>query len=242
MVKNEGCGWASFRLGGFNGRASYLTEVPIDLVNAAINLCKTGLPQATGFDEEGSEFVLVLTPDTSYIISSRDTYRLYPIEKPWYEICEEILHDIEEETADKWAESFCVSEEDEKNFADRLETGLKELRHLLRTSPLYAQTVESMLQSLPPTQEKPQRRTSFQRKKTDKERLKKLASETDMKYRGGAYFNQDKQRYVRWSFSDNHSKHPKYVRRHCNKRIRKLPNVPSRNGYRKMSEYWYEIC
>lgn len=81
MISNPKHGWCSFKLGEFEGTPSYLTDVPLDLLGAFIDLHTKGSGVAW-FDEEGTEFSLVLTPYSLFIIEERN-------EKP-------ILHDFSE--------------------------------------------------------------------------------------------------------------------------------------------------
>lgn len=81
MISNPKYGWCNFKLRDFEGTPSYLTDVPVDLLNAFIDLHTKGSGIAW-FDEEGSEFSLVLTPYSLFIIEERN-------EKP-------VLHDFSE--------------------------------------------------------------------------------------------------------------------------------------------------
>lgn len=60
-----------FKLGGFEGTPSYITDVPFDLLNAFINYHYKGT-RMVWFDEEGTEFTLVKNPYSLFIISERD--------------------------------------------------------------------------------------------------------------------------------------------------------------------------
>lgn len=80
MIKNPKHGWCEFELRTFHGVPSYLTDVPVALLNAFIDYHTTGMGMAW-FDEEGTEFTLVITPYSLFIIEER--------EKP-------ILHDFSE--------------------------------------------------------------------------------------------------------------------------------------------------
>ena len=79
MISNPKHGWCSFELGDFVGSPSYLTNVPIDLLDAFLDYHNKGMGMAW-FDEEGSEFTLVINPYSLFIIEERG-------EKP-------ILHDF----------------------------------------------------------------------------------------------------------------------------------------------------
>lgn len=70
MISNPKHGWCNFRLKKFEGTPSYLTDVPLDLLNAFVDLHTKGCGIAW-FDEEGTEFSLVLTPYSLFIIEER---------------------------------------------------------------------------------------------------------------------------------------------------------------------------
>lgn len=76
MISNPKVGWCNFELGDFKGTPSYLTDVPMDLLNAFIDYYTRGNGIAE-FDEEGSEFTLVLTRNGVYIIEAKDAYTLH---------------------------------------------------------------------------------------------------------------------------------------------------------------------
>lgn len=66
-------GWAKFNLLGFEGWASYITDVIVDIGNMFIQ--KQGVVTV---DEEGCTFDIVLSADGEfYIVSHRDEHRLY---------------------------------------------------------------------------------------------------------------------------------------------------------------------
>lgn len=80
MITNPRYGWCNFELGDFKGTPSYLTDVPVDLLIAFIDLHTKGCGVAW-FDEEGTEFTLVLTPYSLFIIEEKE---------------EPVLHDFSE--------------------------------------------------------------------------------------------------------------------------------------------------
>lgn len=79
---------------------------------------------------------------------------------------------------------------------------------------------------------------SYQRKRDDKHRLKKLYEETYKHSHGvaGAWYNPKKHRYVR-IVSSNKPGLAKSLRRLSNKRIRRCCDVADGCAYRKMSKY-----
>ncbi|MGX4599194.1 hypothetical protein [Faecalimicrobium sp. JNUCC 81] len=68
MFSKPDCGWVKFTLGDFKARPSYLTDRPIDCVNAFISTMENNLPTSVWFDEEGSEVLLVLSEYNSVFI------------------------------------------------------------------------------------------------------------------------------------------------------------------------------
>lgn len=58
MISNPRFGWYNFELGDFKGSTSYLTDVPVDLLDAFIDYHTKGYGVAV-FDEEGSHFTLI---------------------------------------------------------------------------------------------------------------------------------------------------------------------------------------
>ena len=71
MISNPKYGWCDFDLKSFHGSPSYLTDVPVDLLNAFIQYHTTGTGMAW-FDEEGTEFTLVITPYSLFVIEEKD--------------------------------------------------------------------------------------------------------------------------------------------------------------------------
>ena len=67
MISNPKNGWCNFKLGDFEGTPSYITNTPIDLLDAFIDYYTRGYGLAY-FDEEGSEFTLLLTWYGVYIL------------------------------------------------------------------------------------------------------------------------------------------------------------------------------
>ena len=95
MIKNDGHGWGTFKLGNFTGRLSYMEDVPVDLLQAFIGWHDKGSGCAW-IDEEGTEFTLVLTPYSAYVIVERGGVELIDLsELKIEEIEKELIDDIE---------------------------------------------------------------------------------------------------------------------------------------------------
>lgn len=76
MLSIPKAGWCELTIGKFKGTPSYLTDVPADLLTAFIDYYKRGI-SAAFFDEEGTEFNLLLSDYSVYIIHI--TYEGNPI-------------------------------------------------------------------------------------------------------------------------------------------------------------------
>ena len=112
MIKNNGHGWGTFKLGNFTGRISYIGDVPVDLLQAFIDWHDKGSGCAW-IDEEGSEFTLVLTPYSIYVIVERDCVELVDLsELKIEEIEKELIEDIESDL-NGWHE-FCADGDPEE--------------------------------------------------------------------------------------------------------------------------------
>ncbi len=89
MITNPSCGWCEFHMGDFTGNPSYLTDVPIELLEAFLNYKLTGRAMVW-FDEEGSEFTLVMNPYSIFIIEEKEEPVLHDIDRPAGELLSSI--------------------------------------------------------------------------------------------------------------------------------------------------------
>lgn len=72
-------------------------------------------------------------------------------------------------------------------------------------------------------------------------RLKKLCDETKYSSRGaGAYYDEDKKRYIRYSPCRN-SGYAKYLRKVANRKVRRSKDCLKHGSYRKVYDYWWEL-
>ena len=110
MISNPKHGWCVFELGDFKGGPSYLTDVPVDLLDAFIDYHEKGAGIAW-FDEEGNEFTFVINPYAIYIIEEKEKPILHDFSIiKVKELEEELIKDIEKDL-DLWALEFVVSDE-----------------------------------------------------------------------------------------------------------------------------------
>lgn len=115
MISNPKNGWCDFDLGDFHGHPSYLTDVAMDLVTACYKFIAGDNHYITvGFDEEGSEFILIADYYDCYIIeqkeNDKDNSILHRIDINIKDLIKEIVNDIESDV-DEWA-AFAVFNND----------------------------------------------------------------------------------------------------------------------------------
>ena len=100
MLSKPCAGWTKVTIGDFEGRASYMTDVPMDCLIAFINALEYNIPASVLFDEEGSGFTLVTSVDGTYIISEREELKLFVINKGFLKLVRELINDIEDNLED----------------------------------------------------------------------------------------------------------------------------------------------
>lgn len=131
MLSNPKHGWCNFELGKFRGNPSYLTDVPLDILEMCINYKKKNA-SICYFDEEGSDFVLIFANGEVYVIATREDSMLYRFPETTPEaLIEEIILDIER-NLDLWNAEFTIeedSDEIEKHKSEIIQK-LEELKSL----------------------------------------------------------------------------------------------------------------
>lgn len=132
MISNPEFGWCDFELRTFEGHPSYLTDVPVDLLDAFIDYHKKGVGVAW-FDEEGTEFTLVITPYSLFIIEEKEKPILHDFSEMRIEnLEEELIEDIAKDL-DKWAIEFVTSNNQERiiRHKDKIKEKLEELKEVM---------------------------------------------------------------------------------------------------------------
>ena len=113
MISNPKNGWCDFQLGTFEGSPSYLTDVPVDLLDAFIDYYTKGQGMAW-FDEEGTEFTLVITPYSLFIIEEKKGSVLHDFSEMNVEkLAKELINDIEKDLTG-WSVEFVMSDDQEE--------------------------------------------------------------------------------------------------------------------------------
>lgn len=133
MISNPKHGWCDFDLGTFHGRPSYLTNVPIDLLDAFIQYHITGTGIAW-LDEEGTWFTFVITPYSRFIIEEKDKSVLYELSGKIANLEKELIEDIEKDLIG-WAK-FIICDDDEEAIIrakDRIKNKIALLKKINKT-------------------------------------------------------------------------------------------------------------
>jgi len=112
MISNPKFGWCDFKLRTFYGSPSYLTNVPVDLLDAFIDYFANGMGMAW-FDEEGTEFTLVINPYSLYIIEEKGKSVLHDFSEMKVEkLAKELINDIEKDL-NAWSMFFIWDDQEE---------------------------------------------------------------------------------------------------------------------------------
>lgn len=136
MISNPRHGWVSVIIGEFNERASYLTDIPNDCLDAFIFAREKGAPAVIYFDAEGYDYHLVASCFYSYIILEKDELEVRQFGLSFMELANELADDIER-NIDEWADWQSYnqySDEELKKNKRRLEQKIGRLRQLLVAS------------------------------------------------------------------------------------------------------------
>ena len=143
MLLNPKHGWVTVKIGEWSDRASYLTDVPLDILSALIHSYQTGLPAAINFDAEGWEYIIVIDHYTTHIIdylyrtdeeclsSEDDKQILTVVEISKDDLAKEFLEDIESDW-DAWVNwMYYDDEETIQNRKSELGSKIKILKSLM---------------------------------------------------------------------------------------------------------------
>ena len=132
MISEPKFGWCKFKLNNFNGTPSYLTNVPLDMLEAFVNFWKKSTALAVHFDEEGKEFTLVINYNSIFIIEERDDEpKLILIENYVENLTLELIKDIED-NFEGWVNFITCNEENDLILQrEALKSNLLELKEIV---------------------------------------------------------------------------------------------------------------
>ena len=130
MLTKPAHGWTNLNFSNFLERASYLTDIPNDCLDAFIYALQTNNPAVVYFDAEGFDFHLVSSFYRSYIIRDKEdnTVDTYVIEKDIIELAKELVYDIENDF-DAWLQWEYY--DDSEEYAETNKEKFKEKLSLL---------------------------------------------------------------------------------------------------------------
>ncbi len=134
MLSKPSCGWTKVKIGSFEGNASYLTDVPNDLITCFDLYFQNGSSTCL-FDEEGSDFVLVLAGHSSYVIVRRETEILIDLDITPSVLAKEFFEDLSKYKQDwiEWnPEAEFWNEETKKIASEKFEIRYLDFMVLLR--------------------------------------------------------------------------------------------------------------
>ena len=123
MISNPKHGWCDFMLSDekdnlFVGTPSYVTNVPVDLLQAFLDY-KTKGQGIAWFNEEGTEFTLVLNPYSMFVIAENEHTELIDFSKVNIDnLIKELIQDIESDL-DECSVFYCGCNDEEKIKANR---------------------------------------------------------------------------------------------------------------------------
>ena len=123
MISNPKHGWCDFMLSDekdnlFVGTPSYVTNVPVDLLQAFLDYKIKGQGIAW-FDEEGTEFTLVLNPYSMFIITENEHTELIDFSEVNIDnLVKELIQDIESDLTG-WSMFYCDCDDEEEIKANR---------------------------------------------------------------------------------------------------------------------------
>jgi len=122
-------GWINLQIEDFSERASYMTDIPNECLDAFIYALQNNTPAVVFFDAEGYEFHLVASYYGSYIIVDKDNAKLYTVSKNIYALAKELYDDIKN-NLDEWTNWYLDevdTEEERIKYREGLETKLSQL-------------------------------------------------------------------------------------------------------------------
>ena len=138
MLSKPENGWTTFELSKNKYSLSYLTDVSMDWLNAAINGLKNYRPfSVDGFMEPDRMIctvsfwnIHVFTDFDEDEVMNEEDYNYETIHINMIEFCEKLYHDIND-NLQEWINWFCDDEHDLKEREKELKKKLSELRLLI---------------------------------------------------------------------------------------------------------------
>ena len=131
MLSTPYCGWTEITIGKWHDRASYLTDVPYDILKAIINTLKTGHASCVECDAEGWDYIIVFNTFDTHIITSRDGYELSSIDINIKNLAKEVYNDIHS-NLNNWSDWYWDARCDYYSSKANLAILLRKLKKLIQ--------------------------------------------------------------------------------------------------------------
>ena len=120
MISNPKYGWCDFVLGDFHGHPSYLTDVPVDLLEAFISYFENGTGTAF-IAEAGSAFTLILKHHMILIMEEKETLVCHEYsDLNTINLAKELIFDILRDRY-TWCIEFDLHIETDKDIENKLQ-------------------------------------------------------------------------------------------------------------------------
>jgi len=129
MLTKPEHGWTNLQINDFSERASYMTNIPNEFLDAFISALQNSTPAVVFFDAEGWGFHLVASYYCSYIIVDKDDAKLFTVSKNIHALAKELYDDINNNLDDwtNWYLDESDTEEERKEYRMVLEDKLNQL-------------------------------------------------------------------------------------------------------------------
>lgn len=124
-------GWVNISLNDWEDRASYLTDVHLDILDSLICFLKKRKSLVVYCDAEGWEYYIIFDWFSTYILTLKDTTDVTIIDKCIEDIAKEVYEDISK-NIDAWSMwDLDTDEKIIKKNKDRISRKLKVLKSLI---------------------------------------------------------------------------------------------------------------
>lgn len=140
-------GWCNINIGNWSDRASYLTDVPNDILQCVIEVLdrEHSCSGSIHCDAEGWDYYILLTYRKAYIIEEKDESELIGVDINIFKLAQEVCADIEE-NIEKWVYWDCNSdlytEEDVKIERDKLLKKIAKIKELLEKEEKHREKIK----------------------------------------------------------------------------------------------------
>ncbi len=137
ILINPRYGWVTVKIGDWSDRASYLTNVPLDALDAFINSYNRWQPATIKFDAEGWEYIVVIDDYYTYIIDyphdgnfdASPVLTIVEIKKD--DLAKELINDIQSNFYEWVSWSFDDDPEERIEYQNLLNNKLRTLKEIV---------------------------------------------------------------------------------------------------------------